>query len=342
MRPLRVGLGLLVSLALVWLLFRTTSLAGLARSIRDANYLTLAPAILVYFAGVWIRSARWGMLLRPVAVLAPERLFRATVIGFTVNDLMPVRLGEIARALLLVRWARVPAAATLGTIVVERLFDGLTLCAVLGLAWPWLPPGSWLRNAALLGGMLFAGGALGAAVAAFRPGLLLGLARFCTRILPERFRMRVLALCTSFLDGLAVLRQGRVLLITSALSTIAWLTEATMYYLIMRGFGFDSGPLSALLGMAAANLGTMIPSLPGFIGTFDVPLKAVLTDLFGVDGNLATSYTLVVHAALFVPVVLVGLAFLWRERLSIGEVSRRATSGRPTLGRSTDPVTRAL
>ena len=342
MSRLRTLVGLLVSLALLGLFFSATSIGGLVASLGEADYRSLAPAILVYFAGVWVRSLRWKLLVDPIASVPVGRLLRAMLIGFTVNNLLPARLGEIARAMLLSRWAGVPPGATIGTIVVERLFDGLTLCAILALGWFWAPPGGWLRDAALLASGIFVMGALVVAAAAMLPELFLALARQVVRVVPERFRARLLRICAAFLDGLAVVRDARRLVLVTILSLVAWLLEAGMYYVIMLGFGLGSGPLSALLGMVAANLGTMVPSSPSFIGTFDVPLQAVLVELFAVDASLAASYTLVVHAALVVPVVIVGLILLSREGLSLGEVSRRAAGRRLSLGGSTDPARPAL
>lgn len=341
MTRLRPFIGVLVSLVLLGLFFRAISLGGLLESLAAVDYRGLVPAVLIYLGGVWVRSARWKLLLDPVARLGVGQLFRAVLIGFTVNNLLPARIGEIARAMLLARWAGVAPAATLGTIVVERLFDGLTLCAILAVGWVFAAPTGWLRNAALLAsaGFVLAGAVV--TLAAVRSDLILRLARFVARVLPEQLREPTLRLCAAFLDGLAAVRDPRTLVAVIGLSFVAWFSEAGMYYVIMLGFGLDSGALSALLGMVAANLGTTIPSSPSFIGTFDVPLQAVLVELFGVEPNLAASYTLVVHAALVIPVVIIGLALLSREGLSLGEVSRRA-GGRLKAGGSTDRVSQAL
>jgi uncharacterized membrane protein YbhN (UPF0104 family) len=152
---------------------------------------------------------------------------------------------------------------------------------------------------------------------------------------------RVLRLAEGFLSGLAILRSGRRVGSVLGLSILAWGCEAAMYFIIMLGFGLGTGPAAALLGMAAANLGTMVPSSPGFVGTFDVPLQAVLTEMFQVEPSAATSYTIVVHAALILPVVLVGLGMLWREGLSLRDVSRRIS--RPhSLGSSTGPAAETI
>lgn len=341
MKRLRPLLGLALSLVLLWLLFRNVNTDELLASLRSANYVAVVPAVLVYFAGIGVRAVRWGLFLAPVARYSTPRLFVATVIGFTVNNLMPVRLGEIARAILLRGWGGTPPAATLGTILVERLFDGLTLCAILGLAWPWLPAGSWLRPATLLGGLVFGAVTAGAALGAICPERLLRLADWFSRPLSRPRRERLLAICQSFFDGLQILRNGRVVASATALSLLAWLSEAAMYYIIMLGFGISAGPSAALLGMAAANLGTMVPSSPGFVGTFDWPLQSVLVGVFGLDGDLATSFTLVVHAALLAPVTVLGLLFLWREGLSLGQVGRSGLAG-PAVTPSTDSAARAL
>ena len=194
----------------------------------------------------------------------------------------------------------------------------------------------------MIGGLVFLLGTLAMTAVTLYPGPVRRLVERCLHPLPERPRDRLLDLCCSFLAGLAVLRRGRVVVLTSALSVAAWLSEAAMYYLIMRGFGIDLGPLPALLGMAAANLGTIVPSSFAFVGTFDVPLQSVLTELFGLDGNLATSVTLVVHASLMVPVVTLGLLFLWREGLSLWDLSRLSPSTKIAAPRTGDSAARRI
>jgi uncharacterized protein (TIRG00374 family) len=341
-KQLRLIIGLLVSIGLLWLMFRATNVAELVGALRDANYVTIIPAVVVYFVGIWLRSLRWQLLLRPLTTLSSGRLFQATIIGFTANNLMPVRLGEVARAILLARWAGVAPAATLGTIVVERLFDGLTLSAVFSLAWLWLPATSWLRLAAILSAVAFIAGSVVALAMAFWPKFLLAMLRRMLVWLPERIQSKLLRLFQGFVEGFSVLRRGHLLLPIVALSIGAWLTEATMYYIIMRGFALDTSFLAALLGMAAGNLGTMIPSSPGYVGTFDVPLQTVLTELFGIEPAVATSFTLVVHAALLVPVVVVGLVLLSREGLSLADVSRGASDRQESVSPSTETATRTL
>src|SRR5439155_12016874 len=98
----------------------------------------IVPAIGCYFIGVWLRSARWGLLL-PEHTVKTSTLFRALVVGFTVNNLLPLRVGEVARTYLLNRWCRIPYGATIASLVVERVLDGLSLAMLLLLSLTLVP-----------------------------------------------------------------------------------------------------------------------------------------------------------------------------------------------------------
>src|SRR5207237_10002072 len=110
----------------------------LTAALAAADWRLIFPAVALYFVGVWLRSARWGLLL-PEHAVKTSTLFRALVVGFTVNNLLPLRMGEVARAYLLARWAGVAYGATIASLVVERVLDGLSL-AVLLLVALWLLP----------------------------------------------------------------------------------------------------------------------------------------------------------------------------------------------------------
>src|SRR5437588_12436864 len=98
----------------------------LTAALSSADWRLIVPAVGLYFIGVWLRSARWGLLL-PEHTVKTTTLFRALLVGFTVNNLLPLRMGEVARAYLLARWAQVSYPATVASLLVERVLDGLSL-----------------------------------------------------------------------------------------------------------------------------------------------------------------------------------------------------------------------
>jgi len=138
--PRRAGrwrwlIGIVVSVFFLWVAFRQVSDVGhLAEALGSANYLWLAPAVALYLLGLLVRSLRWHILLLPIARIPTASLFGILSIGFLVNNVLPARLGEIARAILVGRRHGISRSAALATIVVERIFDGVVMLLFLGVA----------------------------------------------------------------------------------------------------------------------------------------------------------------------------------------------------------------
>jgi uncharacterized membrane protein YbhN (UPF0104 family) len=145
---------------------------------------------------------------------------------------------------------------------------------------------------------------------------------FLARLPSASWRERAGQLTHSLLEGLGVLRSPADSFAVFALSMIAWLFETAMYIVIAWGFGITLSFPVFLLACALANLVTIAPSTPGYVGVFDAPIVYVLTLLGGVEQNLATSYTLVLHATLFLPVTFLGLYYFWRAGLSLSQMTR--------------------
>src|SRR3712207_2306212 len=138
-------------------------------SIREANFLFVLPAVAVYFVGVWLRAARWRLLVAPFAAVPTSRLFRVIVIGFAVNNVLPVRLGELVRTFLLCRSHGVPIAAALATVLLERLLDVVALCALMTLVLVLVPLDGWVLALASLAGLVTVGAVVGLLVLVVLP-----------------------------------------------------------------------------------------------------------------------------------------------------------------------------
>jgi len=320
----RILLGVLSSVAFVALLLRGVNLGDLLRHILSLNVLFLIPAMAVYFLGVWLRSIRWRRLLEPVADVPTSRLFAVELIGFGVNNVMPVRVGELVRAWLLTRSHGVRAAATIGSIVVERILDGLFLCMILVAGLLSLPLDEWMRQGVIVAATVFGLGTLGIVLAAIAPRHMVRLLELLLRPASERLRALILGHASAFLDGFAALGRGPSLLVILLLTVFGWVSEASVYWLLFMGFSIPVGLGGAMLGMSAANLATIIPSSPGYVGTFHLPLQSVLTAGYGVDPSEAAAYAIVAHAVLVLPIAALGIILLAREGLSLSAVQQRA------------------
>ena len=317
-------------------------------ALSQANYSFVIPAIGLYFVAVFFRALRWRYLLSPLGSFTLGRLYPVVVIGYMANNVLPARLGELVRSYYLARRERVSASATLATVAVERVYDGVTLLAFAATS----------GLALLLLGEFGGGSDISPATAIVLATLtLLGflatltlLTLFATSptfverfdgwlgIIPATIRPKARELYRTFVQGLSILNSLRRHLGLFVLSMPVWLLEAGVYLIIAYSFGMDAlfGSfgmliLVVLLVTATSNLATSVPSFIGGIGPFEVVAYQTLLAL-GVGDDLAVSYALVVHlVALWLPVNLLGLALLWGQNLSLRQLVAKPPA--PTVDR---------
>ncbi len=210
----------------------------------------------------------------------------------------------------------VPRSAALATIAVERVFDGLTMLGFLLTASLFIPFNEQLRRLAFLAAAVFGALLLALAVVVRSGPIRARLLALLARFLPGALAGRVAAVVEGFVGGLQILRSAGDLAAVALLSVLAWTLESAMYLVLAPGLGVPLGPAGALLTTAVANLATLIPSTPGYVGVFEGGVLLVLNGLFAIDSELALSYAIAVHAALYFPVTLWGLYYWTRAHLS--------------------------
>ncbi|MEP7284200.1 MAG: lysylphosphatidylglycerol synthase transmembrane domain-containing protein [Chloroflexota bacterium] len=312
-----LAVGVLVSIVFLYIGLQGLNPAEVWDKISHANYWWIVPGIAVYFLAVWGRTWRWHYLLRPIKEIPLSKLFPVVVIGYMGNNVYPFRAGEVIRAYLLKRNENVKITTSLATIIVERIFDGLVMLIFVFVALPFAHiSDDWLRNMVIAGTVAFFGALAVFFYMAIRPVLARRIySSLITRILPQRLQTPALNLADHFMEGLESLRSPRDLVMTLVASVFIWLTETTKYWFVMHAFNFEVSFFVLMLMTGVVNLATTLPGAPGYIGTFDGPGIKVL-ESFGVQHNIAAGYTLVLHAALWLPITLLGFFYLARQGLS--------------------------
>lgn len=328
----KAAIGVLLSLLLLWWALKGVSIDEVVAGIRSADLLLLSGSILVALAVFCIRAIRWGILLRPVAGDVPiDPRVGAVFIGFTLNNLLPARIGEIARALSLSRVTGVPAAASFATLVVERILDGIVLAGLMfgAMATSGFPAvadtqaRSWAFLIAVIMGLVAVG--LGAAVAA--PDRAGRLAKLLTSPLPTRVREVVIRLLKSFGDGLRVLKTPSLFVTSIALTIFQWMFAAISYFLAFRAFEIDHVPYSgAVFLQSLMSFAVAPPSAPGFVGPFEASAKAGLR-LWSVPDAQAMSFAIGYHTAGFLAVNVIGFYYIWKLGLTWKGVRQVAEEG---------------
>jgi uncharacterized protein (TIRG00374 family) len=326
-------LGVAISAVFLYLALKGLNLSQVWYYIRTGNYWWLIPSVAIYFFGVWARTWRWHYMLRALKPIPLGRLFPVVCIGYMGNNIYPARIGELLRAYVLKRKEGVAIGASLATILVERIFDGVTMLLFVFVGLPLAPfiPDEW-RRFVIIFSLLFFGALAVFFVLAASPRRAQAVYNWVIdRLLPERFREPVRGFADRFMEGLYFLRSGRDVAMIFVTSLVVWLAETGKYWFVMHAFDFEVSFFVLMLMNGVVNLFTTIPSAPGYLGTFDEPGIEVLK-AFGVDANIAGAYTLVLHAALWLPITLLGAFYMWRESLSWSDLSRASQVTREQPG----------
>ncbi len=327
-RAAQIAAGLAVSAVALWLTLRGKDAGAMWAAARAADYRYLVPYVGILLVIHLVKTVRWGLLLRPVAHVPFSRLNAIAAVGFMALMLLPFRLGEFVRPLLVAERPRLRTSAALSSIVVERAADGLftgVVALVALLAVPDGTPGVALLRA---GGIVVSLGF--AAVIAFlvfgywnRP-LAVRLATGLVAPFSRRAAERGAAMLDAFIHGLRVLPGAGSVALFFGLTTAYWFLNVLGMRVLALGFGFDLGlaQLCALLGVLV--VGVMIPAGPGMVGTFQGAVVLGLS-FFAPAEAVATrgvAYANVLWAVQLLQMTALGLVFLWSRHVKLGRLVR--------------------
>lgn len=317
-RVLPALLAVAVSLGLLWWALRGVSAAELLDHVTQAELGPLAGAVILATLTFPIRLIRWRILLRDETGrrYPAGPLWHAVALGFMANNLLPLRAGELVRSYTAARLAQIRFTTVLSSIAVERIFDGLTVVALLTLALlsPDLPRtvmvgGVSVAHLARMAGLL---GGIALLMAILILAAPLAAERIVRRVVPwPRAAGLIVELIEGVRQGLVVLRAPGRLLLVVFWSFVLWLVNALAFYVGFASFDIPVSYFGALLMQGLLVLGISIPSTPGFFGPFEAVMVAVLA-LYGVPSGAAFTYAISFHVTSFIPITLLGLWSLTR------------------------------
>lgn len=337
-KRLRVVIGLAISLLFIALLLWRADPRKIADALIGANYVWLIPAVLIFFLELWVRAVRYEHIVKTLRPATASGLFPILVIGNMANNLLPLRIGELVRAYMIGERYQLSKMASLGTGVVERLFDGLTLLALLAGTVVVLGASGAIHDITLTAVAVFAL-ALAVFIACIAsPDGSERLISRLTRPLPDRYQHRLVGFAVSFIEGLRSLRHPDAIAWVVVTSIICWTLEALVFACVGQAFDLNVGWGYYVMAVSAANLALTAPSSPGGTGLFEFVVMQVMI-LAGVDDSTAAAYALAAHFTVLLPATLLGLYCLWSMHLSLGGISRRAESAmEPVVAEVEHPV----
>ena len=317
----RLAIGLLISTLFLFLVLRNVRWADVFQAWRGARPILLAAGALLMLIGWTVAAVRWRMLLAPAPGLRVRDTFAYICIGFLANTVLPLRLGELARATLIGRKKGLGVSRSLGSIAVERVFDLLTVIALTLLLTLLIEiPLVIQAGLASMAGLALVALAVLLALALNQERLhhLTGL---LARVIPQHLAERIMSLAASFASGAGALRRPGTLVAVCGLSAALWTVGGAATVVWVRAFNLEAPWVAGFLVLVAVNLGSAIPSSPGYIGVYHG--AAILALSLWVPKAPALAYALVTHAINMLMNVIFGAYFLAREGLSLKEIGER-------------------
>lgn len=304
---------------LLWLFVRNLDPAELRRAFASAHPGLLALAVVTTLQTYLIRAWRWQALLSPLGAVRFGPAFRTTIIGFTATFLLPARVGEVLRPYLLARQERLSVSATFATIILERALDLTAVLLLFAAALPFLhvDVGAQTR----LAGLAAAGAAVAGLAVMFvfaghpeRVGLWVD---WLSRWLPAGAARAVGAFARKFAQGLAVMREPRLLIVSLAWSLTLWASICLGIWLVSRAFGLSVPFTGTFLVVMYLVVGVAMPT-PGGAGGFHLAYQYAVTTYFAATVAQASAAAIMLHLVSFVPVAVLGLLFMWQDGLTLG------------------------
>ncbi len=325
----RLAGGALLAIVLLALFFRGVDWSALGAAFRSANHAYLAGVVAATVLTYFLRAWRWGNLLAPLARVPLGDLFPATLVGFMTGLLVP-RAGEVVRPYLVSRRHPIKTSAGFASIILERLIDLVTVLLLFALYLYALPAPAAQTRGELLGYLKLGGALAGVAALAVLAVLLLlhghsaavvSALRRVLSPLPVRLVDVVARAVATFAEGLAVLKAspGHLLVIFGQ-SVLVWLSICLSIWWNNLAFGLDLPFHTSFLMVAFLTVGVAVPT-PGTVGGFHEFYLLALTQAFAVDKHTAAAAGIACHALTNLPVLVLGLALLGREGLTMGKVA---------------------
>jgi uncharacterized protein (TIRG00374 family) len=329
---IKFWLGIAISVFFMVLVFRKIDFHQLWAAFLTVDYRYVLFAVICTFISYFLRAVRWRYLLIHEKRIPLSSLYPATVIGYMANNVLPARLGEFVRAYVLAQQEGLQTPAVFASLVIDRLFDIITVMLILlyTLFNLRLPPGhseaeTYLRLGGVALFILFLALLTFLLLLKRQTMRTLAWTGFLLRPFPRQLADLVIPLLGSFIDGIRMTSKGRHILAVLVLSLAVWLFCIIPVDLVLRAFHIHLPIIASMFILLFLVVAVALPAAPGSIGTYEWSCVVGLRAL-GISEPVAASIALVMHGISFFPVIIAGFYHLWRNKISLNSVRKAGES----------------
>lgn len=304
--------GIGISLAILVVIGLRVDFKAISLSLARLNFWWVLPMISVYIAGFLVRGIRSSLLLSGLKTVSLGTATEGVFVGYMGNSVLPARAGELVRAFFVANRASMSRTSVLGTVIVERIFDGFAILGILGATLLFCQAAGRyyaVQRVMGVGSMLFGLLVVAVVLGARRRSWFEGLISKLFFRLPASAAEKGKLLMGKLLDSLGSLKSSRILIEVLLLSALTWCVEGLVFLFGLLAFGQPGHLTTAYLTMSFVNLGLILPSAPAGLGIFQAGVLLAFS-VFGLSAEFALIYSLLIQGVMIAPVVAIGLLIL--------------------------------
>ena len=323
----RVLIGLAISLIFLYFAFSTVEFKPFADSLQSANYVYLIPIIILIFITYIIRALRWKILLLPVKNISTHTLFATLFIGNMANNILPLRIGEILRALIIGKSGGISRSLTFATIIVERVMDivSIFIVSIIVLFIFRIPEGSTDIQFQKIGFFIALFIVFFFIITLFlikKTHQTLALLEKLLKPIPEKYSIKIIHICVKLIEGFKIIEKKKHFFGVLFLSFLSWFSFIAQVYILLIAFNlivpYNIPIIASFIITIFATVAVILPT-PGFIGSFHAICTQGLL-IFNVSKNESLAYVTVLHAVSIIPTIVIGLIYFFKENIKLSQI----------------------
>ena len=292
--------GIVISIGGIYWAFKDFQFSDFKASIQEVEIIYLVIATFLLWGSVWLRALRWKWLFKKADYPSVPSLYRAELIGYFGNNVLPLRLGELLRSYIVGKENHLSKSFVIGTVVLERLMDMFALISLALLLLLIYPLEESIRDYVLWSGII----------------LIFTLTIFLfilPRIKVIKANHKILIIIKQIVDGLLSISKEKLIPVIIS-SLLIWCIYWMDVFLLQRAFQFNLSWAQVLTVLVISSVALSIPSAPGMIGTFHAAVKYTMVDLFAFSANEGNSFAILMHAYGYILFTLLGAYFFLRSQ----------------------------
>ncbi|MDR2192552.1 MAG: flippase-like domain-containing protein [Endomicrobium sp.] len=309
----KILLGIVFSAVLIWLTLRQIDFHKSLELIKNANYYLLIPGVIIYALTYFLRSLRFYFMLRPIKKTRVFENFPYTMLGFFMNNIIPLRLGEVIRAKVTGERLGISRSAALGAIVIERLLDMIVFVLFFFLIMIVLPFPEFIKKSFYLSTIVFGGALLVLFVISKNDKKSLELVNKIP--MPAKIKNYVAEIFEKFTGGLAMLKKPALFSVSFLFSIIAWIAESSFLVITAYSCGINISIVGGIFVVIIIGIGAILPTAPGYIGAFEF-MGVTAFSVLGVDKDSAFACIAIYHFLQIIVIFTLGFASVLKAKIS--------------------------